>query len=153
VHHHYAAASIFCLPSRREPFGVAYVEALHHGLPVVGTRIGAVPELIDEGVEGYLIEVGDVDALAERLGRLVADPALRARLGEGARRRARARYTWEAVAERIAEAIDAALPAASGPAVGARRHEGGGAARPARAAGGAAPGRGIAADSRRSATP
>lgn len=112
VHDHYAASSIFCLPSRREPFGVAYVEALHHGLPVVGTRIGAVPELVEDGAHGFLVDVGDVDALADRLERLVADAALRRSMGERARRRARERYTWESVAARMAESIRASLPAA-----------------------------------------
>jgi glycosyltransferase involved in cell wall biosynthesis len=113
IHTHYARAAIFCLPSRREPFGVAYVEAMHHGLPVVGTRIGAVPELVEEGVDGFLVDVGDVDALSDRLARLVADRALRGRMGESARLRARERHTWEAVAARIAAAIRAALPATS----------------------------------------
>jgi glycosyltransferase involved in cell wall biosynthesis len=45
VHRHYERADVFCLPTRREPFGVAFVEALHHGLPIVATRIGAVPDL------------------------------------------------------------------------------------------------------------
>lgn len=109
IHRHYARAAIFCLPSRREPFGVAYVEALHHGLPVVGTRIGAVPELVEEGVEGHLVEVGDVDALADRLERLVADAGLRDEMGRRARIRARERYTWEAVAGRMAASITGSL--------------------------------------------
>jgi glycosyltransferase involved in cell wall biosynthesis len=114
VHTHYAAASIFCLPSHREPFGVAYVEALHHGLPVVGTRIGAVPELVEDGAVGFLVEVGDVDALADRLERLVGDAVLRRRMGERARARARERHTWAAVAARMVEAIGSAL-GGSGP--------------------------------------
>lgn len=116
VHAHYAEASIFCLPSRREPFGVAYVEALHHGLPVVGTRIGAVPELVEEGVTGFLVDVGDVDALAERLERLVADGELRRSMGRRARARARERYTWESVAARMADSIRAALDGREQPA-------------------------------------
>jgi glycosyltransferase involved in cell wall biosynthesis len=109
VHTHYEAASIFCLPSRREPFGVAYLEALHHGLPVVGTRIGAVPELVEEGVDGFLVQVGDTDALAASLSKLVADPELRRSMGERARRRARESWTWEAVAKRMASSIRSAL--------------------------------------------
>jgi glycosyltransferase involved in cell wall biosynthesis len=91
---------------------VAYVEALHHGLPVVGTRIGAVPELVEEGVCGFLVDAGDVAALADRLERLVADAALRRSMGERARRRARERYTWESVAARMAESVRAALATA-----------------------------------------
>lgn len=126
VHTHYAEASIFCLPSHREPFGVAYVEALHHGLPVVGTRIGAVPELVEDGVVGHLVEVGDVDALADRLERLVADAALRQRMGEHARARARERYTWSAVAARMVEAIGSAVAGPGGGAWSGASAESGG---------------------------
>lgn len=134
VHIHYAQAAIFCLPSRREPFGVAYVEAMHHGLPIVGTRIGAVPELVEEGADGFLIEVGDVDALADRLMRLVGDRALRECMGERARQRARDRYTWEAVAGRLAASINTVLPQMDG-----SRADGATAARSGRPRGGSTP--------------
>jgi glycosyltransferase involved in cell wall biosynthesis len=109
VHRHYERADIFCLPTRREPFGIAFVEALHHGLPVVATRIGAVPDLVEHGENGYLVEVGDVDAIATCLDRLLADPALRRRMGAAGRERARARYTWPAVARRMIDEISSAL--------------------------------------------
>lgn len=105
IHRHYAEASIFCLPSRLEPFGVAYLEAMHHGLPVIGTRMGAVPELVEDGVVGFVVDVGDVDALSDRLERLVADASLCREMGARAARRARERYTWRAVAMRMVESI------------------------------------------------
>jgi glycosyltransferase involved in cell wall biosynthesis len=109
IHRHYERADVFCLPTRREPFGVAFVEALHHGLPIVATRIGAVPDLVESGRNGFLVDVGDVDGLAARLEQLLGDPALRRQMGAAGWQRAR-RYTWSAVADRIAAEVRAATP-------------------------------------------
>jgi glycosyltransferase involved in cell wall biosynthesis len=103
VHEHYRSAAIFCAPVHREPFGVVFVEAMHHGLPIVSTRVGAVPDLVSDGVNGFLVDVGDVDALAERLERLLSDPELCRKMGERSRERARSGYTWQHVAEKMAE--------------------------------------------------
>jgi glycosyltransferase involved in cell wall biosynthesis len=105
IHLDYQRADLFCLPTRREPFGVAFVEALHHGLPIVATRIGAVPDLVEHGVNGLLVEPGDVDALASALDLLLGDPALRRTMGDAGERRARDRYTWSAVAQHIAASV------------------------------------------------
>lgn len=105
VARHYREASIFCLPVRREPFGVVFVEAMHHGLPIVSTRIGAVPDLVQHGANGLLVEVGDVEDLAACLDRLLADPETRRKLGERSLERARDGHTWPAVAGRMAEAM------------------------------------------------
>ena len=113
----YAAADLFCLPTRREPFGVAFIEAMHHGLPVVSTRVGAVPELVGESGCGLLVEPGDVDGLTRALGELLAEPARARELGERGRRHARGRFTWAAVASRMAVHVApqrAATAAASG---------------------------------------
>jgi glycosyltransferase involved in cell wall biosynthesis len=84
-----AAADAFVLPSRNEGLPLAVMEAQAAGLPVVATRAGGTPELIDDGVDGQLIAIGDRTSLAERLLRLAIDPDLRARLGAAARVRAR----------------------------------------------------------------
>lgn len=105
IHEHYQAASIFCMPVHREPFGVAFVEAMHHALPIVATRVGAVPDLVQDDVNGLLVDVGNVDALAACLDRLLSDPELRRKMGERSREIARARYTWPRVAEEMATAI------------------------------------------------
>lgn len=102
----YRDASVFCLPTHREPFGVAFVEAMHHALPVVATRIGAVPDLIVHGESGFVVPVGDVAGLANHLDRLLGDPDLRRRMGEAGARHARARYTWSAAADRILSAVE-----------------------------------------------
>ena len=107
MHSHYENADVFCLPTRREPFGVAFVEALHHGLPIVATRIGAVPDLVAQGENGFLVEVGDVEGLAKHLDRLLGDAVLRHQMGAAGRQRAQHRYTWSAVATRILDTVDA----------------------------------------------
>ena len=109
VHVHYQRAAVFCLPVHREPFGIAFVEALHHGLPIVSTRVGAIPDLVQHGSNGFLIEVGDVDELAATLDRLLSDPETRRKMGDRSRERARD-YTWPRVARKMADAVLEHLP-------------------------------------------
>jgi glycosyltransferase involved in cell wall biosynthesis len=76
-----AAADVHCQPNTGpEPFGVAFVEALHAGLPVVTTALGGAREIVDDGC-GLLVPPGEPEALAAALRRLVGDAGLRARLG------------------------------------------------------------------------
>jgi N-acetyl-alpha-D-glucosaminyl L-malate synthase BshA len=81
-------ASVFVLPSASEGFGLAVLEAMAAGLPVVATDAGGLPEVVEHGVEGFLHPVGDVDGMAGSVARLLREPALRRRLGEAARARA-----------------------------------------------------------------
>jgi glycosyltransferase involved in cell wall biosynthesis len=104
-------AAAFCMPTLREPFGLVFVEAGAHGLPVVSTRIGALPDIVGEGETGYLVEPGDVAALADRLERVILDPALGARLGAAGRERAFERYTWRGTTRGIAAAIRSRIEA------------------------------------------
>ena len=71
------------------------IEALASGCPVVATSVGGVPDVVREGVDGFLVPAGDVEALAERLARLAADPELRARMGEAGRESVPERYAVE----------------------------------------------------------
>jgi glycosyltransferase involved in cell wall biosynthesis len=80
----YARADIFVLPSRFEGYGMAFTEAMAHGLPVVATRVGALVETVPSGA-GVLVAADDADALARELGRLIEAPDVRARLAAGAR--------------------------------------------------------------------
>lgn len=79
-----AAADAFALPSYAEGMPMGVVEAMAAGLPIVATGAGGLPEILTEGVEGFLVSPGDVNALADRLGRLARDPALRAFMGSKA---------------------------------------------------------------------
>ena len=76
------------LPSRSEGTPVSAIETLASGRPVVATRVGGVADVVHDGVDGYLFPFGDVDAAAEHLATLAADPALRARMGAAGRERA-----------------------------------------------------------------
>ena len=97
----YASADVFALPTRFEPFGIAFVEAMHFGLPCVGPAAWAVPEIISDGQTGFTIPPDDVGALADRLLQLLVDPDLAQRMGAAGRARARAMFTWERVVERM----------------------------------------------------
>lgn len=80
----YASSDLFVLPSRYEGYGMAYTEAIAHGLPVVGTTAGAIPETVPAAA-GVLVPPDDVEALAAVLRRLIENPAERERLAAGAR--------------------------------------------------------------------
>src|SRR5574340_951244 len=83
-----SAFDVFALSCDTEGFGLAALEAMAAGLPIVATRVGALPELIQEGVNGLLVPPGEAPALAEALLRLLREEALAGRLGQAARARA-----------------------------------------------------------------
>jgi glycosyltransferase involved in cell wall biosynthesis len=80
----YATSDLFVLPSRFEGYGMAFAEAIAHGLPVIGTTAGAIPQTVPAGA-GILVRPDDVDALASALRRLIENPHERERLAAGAR--------------------------------------------------------------------
>lgn len=84
-----ATADVFALPSYDEGLPMALLEAMAAGLVPLTTPVGGIPEAVTDGVDGVLVQPGDVPALAAALTRLVDDPALRRRLAAGARDRAR----------------------------------------------------------------
>ncbi len=97
VAEYYRRASIFCLPTRLEPFGVVFIEAMAYGLPLVAPNTGAVPDFVQDGKNGYLVETGDIDGLAQALMRLLADPEKCRAFGKAGSALVRERYTWEKV--------------------------------------------------------
>jgi glycosyltransferase involved in cell wall biosynthesis len=98
---HYAAADLFVLSSRMESFGLVVAEAMACGLPVVATRVGGVPEVVDEGVTGLLVPPNDPEALAEAVNSLLDDPDRMKAMGAKGRERVREHFTWDKVAERM----------------------------------------------------
>jgi glycosyltransferase involved in cell wall biosynthesis len=100
----YVNASVFCLPSVQEGFGIVFLEAMAAELPVVACRIAAIPEVVQDGVTGLLVPPRDPAALAAEIERLIADPELARRLGREGRRRVLA-FTPRRVAERFVSAV------------------------------------------------
>jgi hypothetical protein len=91
----YRRASLFVMPSYYETFGISCLEAMAFGLPVVATRAGGLPEVVEDGVTGLLVPSGDSAALADAICRLLADADLRRRLGEAGRERVVSQFTAE----------------------------------------------------------
>jgi glycosyltransferase involved in cell wall biosynthesis len=104
LEHLYARAAVVACPSHREGFGVACLEAMAHGRPVVATGVGGLRDLVVDGETGLVVPRRDPGALREALGRLLADPDLRRRLGAAGRERAREHFSWERVTDMTLEA-------------------------------------------------
>ncbi len=102
-------ATVFCLPTRVEPFGIVVVEAFHHRLPVVATSIGALPDLVVDGLSGRLVAPDDPRSLAAALTELLRDPAKCRRFGEHGHTIVREHYTWEAVGRKLRTGIMSVL--------------------------------------------
>jgi glycosyltransferase involved in cell wall biosynthesis len=90
---YYRLFDAFVLPSVTEGTPVSAIESLASGTAVVANRVGGVPDVVRDGVDGFLVEPGDIDGAASRLAELAGDPALRARLGESGRARVLERYS------------------------------------------------------------
>ena len=110
------SATLFVLPTLREPFGIAYLDAMLCGVPCVGTAVGAVPDIL--GDAGVVVPPADEEALAAALAALLDDPARRRQMGAAGRKRVLERgYLWPQVARRVSALLDSA--AAASQAVGA----------------------------------
>lgn len=101
----YARADIFVAPSRYESFGLIFLEAMMHGAACIGTRVGGIPEVIEDGTTGLLVPPEDPVALAEALCRLLQDSQLRQRLGAAGLEAFRSRFS----AARMAELVEASF--------------------------------------------
>jgi L-malate glycosyltransferase len=106
-----AASEVFCLPSRSEGFSNALIEAMGSRLPCVATRVGGNAEAITDGVDGFLVESEDVDAMTDRLLRLLHDPQLRRGMGQAARQTVEARFSMSAMMNRLTGIYDELLAA------------------------------------------
>jgi glycosyltransferase involved in cell wall biosynthesis len=98
----YASFDVFLLTSLNEGTPVVAIEALAAGVPVVATDAGGTRTVVDDGETGFVVPVGDVDALADRVAQLRDDPALRARFGEVGAARMRERFSID----RMVDAVD-----------------------------------------------
>lgn len=91
---YYQDASVFCMPTRLEPFGIVYIEAMAHRMPIVATDVAAIPDFVLNGENGFRVEPYDTRALADALVRVLSNPDLCARMGERSYAISKT-YTWE----------------------------------------------------------
>jgi glycosyltransferase involved in cell wall biosynthesis len=104
--HRYATARVFLSASRYEGWPIAVAEAMASGLPVVAYDVAGMRELVRDGEDGILAEIGDIDGLVRALGLLWRDPARREGMGSAARRRARSWPTWQEVGRRFVHILE-----------------------------------------------
>jgi phosphatidylinositol alpha-1,6-mannosyltransferase len=97
----YAACEIFALPSRGEGFGLVYLEAMAKGKPVIGGSHGGAPEVIQDGVTGYLVPHGDPIQLATSLEALLADPAHAREMGSKGKQRVEREFRFNVFAKSL----------------------------------------------------
>ena len=102
------AATVVCLPSRHEAFGRIFLEAWSKGKPVIGGRIPAVADVIEDERNGLLVSPGSAAELSQALERLLRDPALATALGRRGQQALAARFNWPQVVARVEAAYDAA---------------------------------------------
>lgn len=101
----YARSEVFLLPSRKEGFGIVFIEAMAHGLPVVGGNLDATPEVVLDGRTGLIVDPRSEIAVADAVSRLLDDPCLARCLGEAGRFRAFGHFTTRRFAERVRDLL------------------------------------------------
>lgn len=102
----YAQASVFCLPSRFDPFPGVLSEAMAYGVPCVSTAVCGIPEIVIDEQTGLLVPPDDSHALAQALVRILQDPAYATQLGTAGRRRVEQHLNWDFVVKRMAPVLD-----------------------------------------------
>jgi glycosyltransferase involved in cell wall biosynthesis len=114
----YARASVFCLPSRFEPYGLSALEAMAYELPCVVTEVGGLQEIVLHGETGLTVAPEDPVGLAGALLRLLDDPDYARRLGRNGRSRVELHDNWDAVVERMTPDLEKALARLRGGSAG-----------------------------------
>jgi glycosyltransferase involved in cell wall biosynthesis len=95
-------ATIVCIPSKYEGASLAVLEAMAAGKPVVASKVGGIPFLVEDGSSGYLVKPNDTDSLAAHLKQLILHPGIRDNMGKRGREIAR-KYSWSQIAKRMEE--------------------------------------------------
>jgi N-acetyl-alpha-D-glucosaminyl L-malate synthase BshA len=98
-----SASDVLLLPSEQESFGLAALEAMACEVPVIASRVGGLPEVVSDGIDGFLSEVGDVDKMANDAAKLLADDEMRREFGRRARESAVSRYRTDLIIPKYIE--------------------------------------------------
>jgi glycosyltransferase involved in cell wall biosynthesis len=106
-----AGCDVVALPTLRDPFPIALLEAMALGKPIVATAVGGIPEMLVDGESGFVVPAGDIDALATRLLTLLRDPERRVAMGEAARRRLETAFSLEGFVRGMCAVFDTATRA------------------------------------------
>jgi N-acetyl-alpha-D-glucosaminyl L-malate synthase BshA len=104
-----AVCDLFLLPSIQESFGLAALEAMASGVPVIAAKTGGIPEVVEDGVTGYLYDQYAVERMSEGAVRLLSDPALHQQFAKAARDRAVSTFTEHQIVPRYEKAYEEAL--------------------------------------------
>jgi glycosyltransferase involved in cell wall biosynthesis len=105
----YARCEIFALPSRGEGFGLVFLEAMAHGKPVVGGAHGGIPDIIEDGVTGLLVQHGDIDALAQALESLLSNSDRATQMGARGKDRVAQKFSFEEFEKQLTANLNRAL--------------------------------------------
>lgn len=109
VSRHYQEATVFCLPTQLEPFGVAFIEAMAHRLPIIATPVGAIPDFVRDGYNGLLVAPNNVAALTDALLSLLDNPQKCEAFGQNGYQLFQEHYNWRRVGEKIREHVLASI--------------------------------------------
>lgn len=104
----YSESDVVVLPSRNEGWGLSLMEAMACGRPVVASRVGGIPELVRDGVDGLLVDAGNADQLCAATVRLLDDQRLRGQMGQAGLERVKA-FSWDDTAKNTIAAYESAL--------------------------------------------
>lgn len=105
---YYDCASIFCLPTVREPFGIVFIEAMKYRLPIVANKIGSIPDLVINDYNGFLID-NNVRQYTDILCKLLSNPEKCQQMGENGYQYFKSNFTWDEVGKKITKNINKAI--------------------------------------------
>lgn len=103
-------SSVLCVPTKVEPFGIVFVEAFAHKIPVVSSDLGALPQIVEHGKSGFLCDPADAETIARHLGSLIGSPETCRMFGEHGYRRVQEILNWDSVGKVMAASIHQHLP-------------------------------------------
>jgi glycosyltransferase involved in cell wall biosynthesis len=105
----FPVSDIFVLPTRADAFAISVVEAMSRGIPVVASNISALPEIVEDGISGFLVRPDDVDSFSKCLARLIEDPGKRKEIGDEARRQVGQRFSSQRIGKALRRVYEDAL--------------------------------------------